>query len=171
MKLTKGKIMLCDPIDFRLIQSHSFYGRENRRTGAVFYSFAKISGKHKRFHNLVLQSPTGSEVDHIDGNGLNNRRHNLRIVAHKENTRNRRLRITNVSGTSGVFKTSDGRFWAVRWYLAGDQHYAHFSIKVYGDDLAKRLAIEARDEMIPPPEREQAAKRARLLCNETLDDD
>ena len=51
-------------------------------------------------HRLLLDAQAGEEVDHIDGDGLENRRHNLRIVTRLENAQNvvrtGRARLRNV---------------------------------------------------------------------------
>jgi hypothetical protein len=42
-------------------------------------------------HRVILSPPDGLQVDHVDGNGLNNQRTNLRLCTHTENCRNSRL--------------------------------------------------------------------------------
>lgn len=61
-------------------------------------------------HRLIVNSQPGREVDHVDGDGLNNRRNNLRPCSKSENLRNsrRRRRQTDlakgVKGRGGVFQ-------------------------------------------------------------------
>jgi len=51
-------------------------------------------------HRDILDIPPGLECDHIDGNGLNNQKNNLRLVTHRENCQN--LHITKTSTLVGV---------------------------------------------------------------------
>jgi hypothetical protein len=53
-------------------------------------------------HRIVMETPEGSFTDHIDGNGLNNTRNNLRICTKHQNQMNRRLPTTNKTGYKGV---------------------------------------------------------------------
>jgi hypothetical protein len=55
-----------------------------------------------------------AQPDHIDGNGLNNQRSNLRASSQAENMRNRRRNIANVAGFKGVSPTRDGSKWRAR---------------------------------------------------------
>lgn len=65
--------------------------------GKNFYAIRikKINGKNKTFlmHREIIKNiPEGKEIDHVDRNGLNNQKSNLRIVDHRENLKNSRNR-------------------------------------------------------------------------------
>jgi hypothetical protein len=60
-------------------------------------------------HDLLMAPPIGFEVDHVDGDPLNNRRRNLRIATHQANQVNRkRLHPRNKSGVRGVYRGKNG---------------------------------------------------------------
>src|SRR6185312_4468108 len=54
------------------------------------------SGTTIYMHRSIMDAPNGMVVDHIDGDGLNNRRENLRIVTHGQNLWNRRSKTDGV---------------------------------------------------------------------------
>lgn len=53
-------------------------------------------------HRMVVGAQGGESVDHIDGNGLNNSRSNLRLVTQSQNNMNQRVREDNTSGHKGI---------------------------------------------------------------------
>lgn len=55
---------------------------------AHIYARCKRQGKNVLMHRLILGTEAGIVVDHIDGNGLNNRRSNLREATHQQNSVN-----------------------------------------------------------------------------------
>jgi hypothetical protein len=76
-----------------------------------------FAAKHIYAHRIIWVWMTGEQpqtIDHIDGNGLNNKWDNLRSVTQAENVRNARKHTSTKSGMTGVtFRKESGR-WRVR---------------------------------------------------------
>lgn len=96
--------------------------------------------------------PANSIIDHVDGNKLNNKISNLRLVTEAENTRNVPMYKSNTTGTTGVYldrKYKESYYWKASWMdLDGKQRTKSFSITKLGDELAFQLACEHRNSMI-----------------------
>lgn len=92
-------------------------------------------------HRLAWLYMTGrfplDMIDHIDGNGLNNKIENLREVNNAENKRNTRRHSTNKSGFNGVCWNKAMRMWTAQ--LVHDNVSYHL-----GQFKTKQEAIEAR---------------------------
>jgi len=105
------------------------------------YRTIKIEGVRYYAHRLVWLYVTGSfpkdQIDHIDGNGLNNKWENLRESTNTENARNQRLRSNNKSGYLGVSWCKTKRKWVAYIREYGKQ------INL-GSFYNKNNAIEAR---------------------------
>lgn len=66
-------------------------------------------------HRVIMNAPAGMEVDHIDGDGLNCRRYNLRICTRSQNRMNQRVRITpKLSIYKGVTFDKSRDKWCAR---------------------------------------------------------
>ena len=67
------------------------------------YAERRIKGKLERMHRFIMNVPKGFMIDHVNMNGLDNRRKNLRICTKAENMRNRNKTRLNKSGYKGVY--------------------------------------------------------------------
>lgn len=130
-------------------------GRHNRfkegsAVGVIHYRGAKGYEKpylRTRFNDaqvyvhriiwVLMTKEQPKEVDHIDGNGLNNRWENLRNVSHSLNGKNQKKHSTNTSGKGGVTYRKDSGKWRARIIVDGK------SISL-GTFTEKEDAIEAR---------------------------
>lgn len=98
---TKLGTVLVDSADWEQIKDLTVYVGSH---GYATYSIWK-EGRSNPYllHHLLMQPQRGMHVDHINGNKLDNRRENLRIVTPQQNQINRkRLNRNNTSGIRGV---------------------------------------------------------------------
>ena len=101
-------------------------------------------------HRCILDAPPGYDVDHRNGNTLDCRRENLRIVTHQENLRNRKISAINTSGYTGVWFKPRRQTWEAR---LGKIWLGHFDTAEEAN--AARLKAEAEQWGIHP-RREEA---------------
>lgn len=108
----------------------------SRRAGAVAgtlrhgagkaYVQIGISGRFFPAHRVAWLMVHDSfdeslEIDHINGDGTDNRLDNLRLVSHQENQKNLSRRTDNASGVTGVAWDALRGKWLVRGHVAGKQ--------------------------------------------------
>jgi len=84
-----------------------------------------------------------NEIDHIDGNGLNNKWNNLREVTHQENMRNTKLSSTNTSGHIGVYWSKALNKWRSQIMINDKCMYLGIFIEIK-DAIKARKEAEAK---------------------------
>lgn len=100
--LSQGLVAQVSDEDYdRLIQLN-WYALEARHG---FRAATHINGenKHTYMHQFILDVSSLQRIDHIDGNGLNNQRENLRLCSNSQNIANSGPRSNNTSGYKGVY--------------------------------------------------------------------
>ena len=106
------------------------------------------SNKEFKIHRLIMGLSKGDNliIDHINRNGLDNRKSNLRIVSTSINNRNSNIRKTNIFNCRGI--TEDEKRIRCYWYGLDKKKYSKsFSKNKYGRKQAIELAIKYRKEM------------------------
>jgi hypothetical protein len=98
--LTRGYVALIDDCDFELVSKYKWQANVHNH---VVYAGTDVNRTRILMHRLILQAPKGILVDHIDHNGLNNTRDNLRLATRSQNGYNARLSKGNTSGVKGVY--------------------------------------------------------------------
>lgn len=101
---------LIDAADYDAIIPHTW--QISRMGSGIRYARAFIEGHATTMHRLVMRATSGFVVDHINGDGLDNRRENLRLCTQMENMQNRRMHKNNSAGLKGAYKS--GRRWVSR---------------------------------------------------------
>ena len=119
--LTKGYEACIDACDVPLIDGRSWYAQTNGKTVYAVSSAQLSSGKKTLIllHRIISRATPEIEVDHIDGDGLNNRSSNLRNATRAENAQNRGMHSNNTSGYKGVRFCKDRNRWRAEIYLNG----------------------------------------------------
>lgn len=113
ISLTQGKFTTVDEEDFEYLSQWNWYAKPSGKRNC--YAHAYNGGNRMYMHRLLLNPPKGMYIDHINGNGLDNRKTNLRIVTLSQNQGNRRLTSTSVSGYKGVHRNRE-KWQAVIWH-------------------------------------------------------
>jgi hypothetical protein len=101
--LTQGQFAIIDNDDFERVNQFKWYANKAPNT---FYANRQVQINRKRqtihLHRFILNLDTKFLVDHVDGNGLNNQKSNLRTCTNQENSRNKRLSKKGTSSFKGV---------------------------------------------------------------------
>lgn len=111
--LSKGLVAVIDADDYDIVAGINWYAQKSGRTFYAKTNLPRVNGRQGflQMHTLI----TGFDItDHIDGDGLNNRKFNLRPATKKENMRNRRTLSNNTSGFKGVTFRKDRGVWQAR---------------------------------------------------------
>jgi hypothetical protein len=117
IKLTRGLVAIVDDEDYDFLSQRKWTAMPVRDG---FYAYNKIG----LMHRIVMKAPKGTQVDHADGNKLDNRKSNLRFCTASQNLYNRKTPKSNRLGFTGVCeRKNEHRFTAyihankVRYWL------------------------------------------------------
>ena len=109
IQLTQGKSTLVDEDDYERFKDLKFY--------AVNYKgwwYAKTTTPHRYLHRLILNVKNNEYVDHINGDGLDNRRCNLRTATNSQNQMNSKKPSGGTSRYKGVNWNKEDNCWYSR---------------------------------------------------------
>jgi len=136
VSLTNGGVSLVDDQDFSKVSGYKWFRKRNDYNGEV----AVTTGRPREYlHRLVMEAPKGMNIDHINGNGLDNRRKNLRICTPAENSRNSKIYSNNTSGFKGLTWHKGSKRWIVRL----TKNYKRIHIGYFTDVLEAAKAYNA----------------------------
>lgn len=93
-----------------------------------------------KLHRLLMGSPEAMVVDHINGDRMDNRRCNLRIVTHAQNAKNRTISKNNTSGCLGVYWDSFEGRWEAKIQIDGEEIRLGRFLSFDEAKVARRLA-------------------------------
>ncbi len=98
--------LFFDADDLDIIWSYRWHPHKDLKNGK-FYAHASVDKKTISLHREIMNNPNGFMIDHINGNGLDNRKCNLRLATSSQNQMNR---STGAKGFKGVTTDEFGRY-------------------------------------------------------------
>lgn len=128
--LSQGLVALIDDVDrdikdgvwHAVASNKTFYAIQNIQINGEWVTTARM---HRLILQRVLDRPLIDDelVDHVDHNGLNNRRENLRLATRAQNSANQGIRSNNTSGMKGVSKDKRSGKWYA--YITANRKLMH----------------------------------------------
>ena len=98
IELSQGKVALVDDEDYEYLNQWKWCALKSHN---VYYAVRTVRHDNMQttqcMHRLILNCPSGMKDDHRNGDGLDNRRDNLRICTNAENIHNSRVQSRNKS--------------------------------------------------------------------------
>lgn len=145
--LHKGETVLIDSPDLDLWQSFSWnFNKQHENKLRV------VNNKRQYLHRLIgarMGFDMSKQVDHINGNPLDNRRSNLRPATNQQNNCNRGTQKNNTSGHKGVSWRQDAQKWRSRIKVNGSMVSLGYFVK-FDDAVAayREAAIKYHGDFV-----------------------
>lgn len=156
IELTKGRVTVVDDEDFEVLAQWrwhlggSGYAARTRRIGGR-------KTEKVLMHRVIMGNPEGMHIDHINGDPLDNRRSNLRIVTRFQNEQNRGKNKNNTSGYKGVTFSKKEQKWVAqitangKSYRAGCHASPEAAAQAYNEAATRLHGEFATLNKIPQP--------------------
>ena len=123
--LTQGRCAIVDEGDYAYLNEFKWYAMKCRN---MYYAVRRVKENRMFMHHELIGRPEGFQTDHVNGNGLDNRRENLRHVTARQNSQNRHLKKS--SSYPGVCYHIRDQKWVAHIRVGGSlRHLGYFSIE------------------------------------------
>ncbi len=132
--LSRGLYAIVDAKNYAWLSRYKWYAQRSDR-GNSFYACRTHGGRSISMHREIMKPPRGMVVDHINGNGLDNREANMRNCTQLQNSQNNR-RASGKSKFRGVFPRGD------KWQAAVQHDGQALYLGLFDDEVE---AARARD--------------------------
>lgn len=123
--LTQNQVTMVDTSDYERLRQWMWYATWNPETRSFYAAREEkpVNGKRRKvwMAREIMNATKEAQVDHRNHQTLDNRRSNLRLATPAENSANRRMRSTNTTGFTGVYR--DRKRWRAGIMVAGKNIY------------------------------------------------
>lgn len=121
--LSNGYYAVVDDEDYDWLKQWTWHAATNKYAARCRRKKEPARNYQTLMHRLITKCPKNRQVDHINGNRLDNRRKNLRIIKIEENGFNRGINKNNTSGYRGVYWNTICKKWGAQIMLNRKNHY------------------------------------------------
>jgi hypothetical protein len=151
IKLTMGKVALVDDEDFEKLSAYNWYAQKGRNTWYAQRKPYDPDHGHPMIlmHRVIMGNPAkGVLVDHIDRNGLNNVKSNLRLCSNQENQMNKIGKVNSTSQYKGVSWASGKKKWraCIRLPTGGNKHIGYYTSELAAAIAYNKVAEKLHDK-------------------------
>jgi hypothetical protein len=129
ISLTQGKVALVDDVDYAWLSRFKWYANKcTLKTRVIWYAMRTTSRNVRPRRTFLMHREIAAvdgllDVDHHDGDGLNNQRYNLRPATRSQNFQNRRKEPGKTSEFKGVSWHRRAQKWTVQIGVNGQHKY------------------------------------------------
>ena len=144
--LTQDKVALVDDEDYLSLINHKWNAHKDNGGHLYVYSSTYINKKHgvMKMHRYILglKKDDGKLTDHMNGNGLDNRKCNLRICTKSENNMNQ-AKTRGTSKYKGVSWCKNRKKWCAQIKLNQKQYFiGYFLLEIDAAMAYDKKAVE-----------------------------
>lgn len=140
--LTQGKVALVDDEDFVWLSQYRWHVHKSPlKSGYKWYAKSQINGRRVSMHGLLTNPTPGTMPDHVNGDGLDNQKSNLRLATMSQNQANRCKGIGR-SQYKGVCWSKPWNCWISRIEFRGKRY--HLGYFDFEEDAALVYDIAAQ---------------------------
>jgi len=128
IELSQGLVAMVDDEDFEELDPYTWCAFKK---GNTFYAVRHPKGANRTLiymHRVICNTPKGLQTDHIDGDGLNNCKSNLRVVTSRQNNQNKHMKKSSIYPGVSWFK-NEGKWYSKIKINGKTKHLGVFDVE------------------------------------------